>query len=48
MSEIEIIAYLLVLIGVSYTSFKIGNTQGIQDAIWYFEDEGLLTKKQED
>lgn len=48
MSEIELITYLLILIGVSYTSFKIGITQGIQDAIWYFEEEGVIEFDKED
>ncbi len=48
MNEYELIAYILVLSGVAYTSFKIGVTEGIQDAIFYFEEKGVIKLDKED
>jgi|TARA_Y100000289_G_C3892275_1_gene134603 hypothetical protein len=42
MNEYELITYLLILMGVSYTSFKVGVSEGIADAIYYFEEKGII------
>tara|TARA_B100001564_G_C20502707_1_gene606970 strand:+ start:185 stop:349 length:165 start_codon:yes stop_codon:yes gene_type:complete len=48
MNEYELIAYVLILSGVAYTSFKIGVSEGIQDAIWYFEEKGVIKQRDEE
>lgn len=48
MNEYELITYLLILSGVSYTSFKVGVSEGIQDAIYYFEEKGVIKFDKED
>ena len=48
MNEYELIAYMLVLSGVAWTSYKIGTTEGIQDAIRYFHEKGVIELDDED
>jgi len=48
MNEYELITYLLILIGVSYTSFKVGVSEGIADAIYYFEEKGVIRFTEEE
>jgi hypothetical protein len=47
-NEIEFIMYLLVMIGCAYTSFRLGKHEGVQDAISYFHDMGMIEPKEED
>jgi len=47
-NEIEFIMYTLILIGCAYTSFSVGKREGVQDAISYFYDKGLIEPNEED
>lgn len=41
-NEYEFIVYMAILVGVSYTSFKLGVTEGIQDTIHFFHEKGVI------
>jgi len=47
-NEYEFIMYMLILVGVSYTSFKLGVTEGIQDTIHFFHEKGVIQLDDED
>jgi len=36
------VIFVLCLIGSSYTSYRIGHERGVQNALTYLEEEGIL------
>jgi len=47
-NETEFIVYMLILVGVSYTSFKLGMTEGIQNTLHFFHEKGVIQLDEED
>lgn len=47
-NEIELIMYIMVLLGCAYTSYQIGIKIGVQDTISFFHEEGIINLDDED
>lgn len=43
MQELEFITMMVIMISCAYSSYRLGKREGIQDAIEFFEEEGLIT-----